>query len=400
MSQASAATVPVRAITFLSLGAFGSSAALRVTDALLPQIATEFAVTTGTAGHVATAFAISYGLVQIVFGPLSERFGKYVVVTAAVLLSGFGALACALAVTLEWLTAARFVSGALCGAAIPISMAWIGDTVPYALRQPVLARFLMGQMFGVVCGQILGGLIGERFGWQAPFYVLTVLYFATGLGLANQLRTNPITRPGPRRAEAAGFVAGVRAVLARPWARTVLFTSSVEGFAIYGPFVFIAAYLHEHFGLSLAAAGGMIALFGGGGILYAVFSRRLVARLRERGLALVAGLCLFLAYLLFALAPAAWVAVPASLLLGLGFYMLHNTLQVNATQMAPEARGVGMALFATCFFTGQSLGVALSAIVVDAFGARPAFLASGALLLALALWFRARLAHRPPVPHA
>jgi predicted MFS family arabinose efflux permease len=323
-----------------------------------------------------------------------------VIVTAAVLLSGFGALACALAASLEWLTAARFVSGALCGAAIPISMAWIGDTVPYAQRQPVLARFLMGQMFGVVCGQLLGGLIGERFGWQAPFYMLTALYFVTGLCLANELRSNPITRPGPRRAETAGFVAGVRAVLARPWARTVLFTASVEGFAIYGPFVFIAAYLHESFGLSLTAAGGMIALFGGGGILYAVASRRLVSRLRERGLALVAGLCLLFAYLLFAVAPVAWLAVPASLLLGLGFYMLHNTLQVNATQMAPEARGVGMALFATCFFTGQSLGVAASALIVDAFGARPAFVASGVLLLALALWFRARLAHRPPAPAA
>jgi len=398
MTPSATAAVPVRAIAFLSLAAFGSSAALRVTDALLPQIATEFAVSTGTAGHVATAFAISYGLVQIVFGPLSERFGKYVLVTAAALASGFGALACALATSLEWLTAARFVSGALCAAAIPISMAFIGDTVPYALRQSVLARFLMGQMLGVVCGQILGGFIGERFGWQAPFYVLTVLYFVTGLCLANELRTNPVTRPGPRRASAAGLVAGVRTVLARPWARTVLFTASVEGFAIYGPFVFIAAHLHERFGLSLTAAGGMIALFGGGGILYAMASQRLVARLRERGLALVAGLCLLFAYLLFAFAPAAWLAVPASLLLGLGFYMLHNTLQVNATQMAPEARGAGMTLFATGFFTGQSIGVAASALVVDAFGARPAFIASGLLLLALALWFRTRLAHRPPPP--
>jgi YNFM family putative membrane transporter len=191
----------------------------------------------------------------------------------------------------------------------------------------------------------------------------------------------------------------VRAVLARPWARTVLFTASVEGFAIYGPFVFIAADLHERFGMSLTAAGGTIAFFGAGGVIYALASGRLVSRLRERGLALVAGVALLAAYVLFAFAPAAWMAVPASLLLGLGFYMLHNTLQVNATQMAPEARGVGMALFATCFFTGQSIGVAAAALVVDAFGARPAFIASGIILLMLALWFRTRLARRPPALH-
>jgi predicted MFS family arabinose efflux permease len=41
--------------------------------------------------------------------------------------------------------------------------------------------------------------------------------------------------------------------------------------------------------------------------------------------------------------------------------MLHNTLQINATQMAPERRGAAVAAFASLFFLGQSLGVALGA---------------------------------------
>jgi MFS transporter, YNFM family, putative membrane transport protein len=57
--------------------------------------------------------------------------------------------------------------------------------------------------------------------------------------------------------------------------------------------------------------------------------------------------------------PWLWLAVPAIACIGLGFYMLHNTLQVNATQMAPEARGLAVSLFAFFLFTGQSLGVAL-----------------------------------------
>ena len=61
------------------------------------------------------------------------------------------------------------------------------------------------------------------------------------------------------------------------------------------------------------------------------------------------------------LMPSAWLAVPAIALIGLGFYMLHNTLQTNATQMAPEARGLAVSLFAFALFTGQSVGVALAA---------------------------------------
>ena len=53
--------------------------------------------------------------------------------------------------------------------------------------------------------------------------------------------------------------------------------------------------------------------------------------------------------------------------------MLHNTLQVHATQMAPEARGGALALFACSLFTGQSAGVWLASHVVDAAGARPVF---------------------------
>jgi predicted MFS family arabinose efflux permease len=54
------------------------------------------------------------------------------------------------------------------------------------------------------------------------------------------------------------------------------------------------------------------------------------------------------------------IAVVGCLIAGLGFYMLHNTLQVNATQMAPERRGAAVSLFAFCYFFGQSVGVALA----------------------------------------
>ena len=50
---------------------------------------------------------------------------------------------------------------------------------------------------------------------------------------------------------------------------------------------------------------------------------------------------------------------------GLGFYMLHNTLQTQATQMAPEARGTAVTLFACLLFLGQSCGVLAMAASVD-----------------------------------
>ena len=49
-------------------------------------------------------------------------------------------------------------------------MAYVGDVVPYERRQPVLARFLAGQMCGMIAGQVAGGVIGDHFGWRTVFY--------------------------------------------------------------------------------------------------------------------------------------------------------------------------------------------------------------------------------------
>ena len=67
------------------------------------------------------------------------------------------------------------------------------------------------------------------------------------------------------------------------------------------------------------------------------------------------------------LAWSPWVgwAVLGCFTAGLGFYMLHNTLQVQATQMAPQARGTAVTLFACLLFLGQSTGVLLVAVSVD-----------------------------------
>jgi len=93
--------------------------------------------------------------------------------------------------------------------------------------------------------------------------------------------------------------------------------------------------------------------------------------------------------LLLALSPVWWTALPACVAAGLGFYMLHNTLQTNATQMAPQARGAAVALFASAFFLGQTVGVALMAVAYERAGTAVGIAACAPLLLALGLRFAA-----------
>jgi predicted MFS family arabinose efflux permease len=188
-----------------------------------------------------------------------------------------------------------------------------------------------------------------------------------------------------------------RAVLAQPWARVVLAVVFCEGAVVYGPFAFIAAHLHQRFGLALSTVGGLVMGFAGGGLVFALGARVLVARLGEVWLVRAGSWLMAAALIAIAFAPAWGWALPVCLVMGLGFYMMHNTLQTHATQMAPERRGTAVAAFACCFFLGQSIGVGLAGLVVDRLGTAPV-LAVGAVGLLVVAWvFNRQRGRRHPV---
>jgi predicted MFS family arabinose efflux permease len=79
--------------------------------------------------------------------------------------------------------------------------------------------------------------------------------------------------------------------------------------------------------------------------------------------------------------------VLACFAMGLGFYMLHNTLQTNATQMAPERRGAAVSAFAFSYFLGQSVGVSAAGWAVIRVGIAPVILAAALGIVSIALLF-------------
>lgn len=367
----SASPIPPLAIPALSLAAFGSAISLRVTDPLLPRLASEFGMSLGNVSYVITVFSIAYGFSQLFFGPVGDRFGKYLVIAWACMACAFTALLCALAPNYPLLIIARLTAGATAAAIIPLSMAWIGDVVPYDDRQPVLAQFLIGQIIGISAGVLLGGLAADYFSWRLPFFGIAFYFVFVSLTLfafnrklpAYALTTHKVAGSALRR-----MINEFGQVLAKPWARIVLVTVFLEGAFLYGAFAFIASHLHRVHNISLTNAAALVMLYGLGGFLYATTSRRLVRSLGEKGLARWGGIIVALAYLTIGLAPAWYWAIPACFAAGLGFYMLHNTLQMNATQMAPERRGAAVSTFAACFFLGQSAGVGLAGLAVEQFG--------------------------------
>src|SRR5262245_62965018 len=111
---------------------------VRSADSLLPQIATDLGVTVGAASVIVSAYTIMHGSMQLVIGPIGDRFVKYRVIAIATALCAVIVMLCGFAQTLTTLTLARVASGACAAWIIPMGMAFIGDVTPYAQRQQVL----------------------------------------------------------------------------------------------------------------------------------------------------------------------------------------------------------------------------------------------------------------------
>lgn len=383
------------AILLLALAGFFSGAALRICDGLLPRLARDFDVSTGTAGRVVLTFSIAYGLAQLAFGPLGDRYGKARLICVALFGCALGAFACALAPGFDTLVLLRVLWGVAAAGVIPLGMAWVGDAVPYEQRQATLARLLTGTLSGMMAGQLAGGLFADAgAGWRGAFFTLCGGYVAVGVLLLARLRVLAAVTPAAP-AQRAPYFTQLLSVVRTPWARVVLASGLAEGVFLLGPLAYLPSHLHQRFGIALSAASALIALYAVGGLLYTMAARRIVQRFGERRMAMAGGIVMGAGFLAWYVSPVAMFAGPIALVVGFGTYLYHNTLQANATQMAPTARGTGVSLFAFSLFFGSAIGVSWAGWVFDRFGAAPMLLVPAVAMVLAGSGFSRALASRP-----
>ena len=117
----------------------------------------------------------------------------------------------------------------------------------------------------------------------------------------------------------------------------------------------------------------------------------MVKKIGEMGILLLGGGELGLGFLGIAFMNQMWQFIPLVIIVGMGFYTMHSTLQTRATELAPKARGTAVSLFAFALFFGQSIGTFAMGKVQKAWGYAAVFELCGAGLLLLAIWARTQL---------
>ncbi|HEX7731480.1 MAG TPA: TCR/Tet family MFS transporter [Rhodanobacter sp.] len=314
-------------------------------------------------------FAALFMAMQFVFSPvqgaLSDRFGRRTVILISSFGLGMDFIVMALAPTLWLLFVGRLFSGA-CAASFSTANAYIADIVPKEKRAAAFG--MLGAAFGIgfIVGPALGGFLGH---WhlRLPFWVaatLSLLNFCYGWFVLPE--SLPPERRTPRfdwrRANPIGAVVLLRRYPQVFTLAAVFFLINLAQFSLNSTYVLFIQY---RFGWGPQTAGYTLGLVGlCSGLVQAVLVRRLMPKLGERRMILTGLTLCVIGYLVFGLAPTAWLfllAIPVFCLGGLAgppaqSMMTHQVdpheqgrLQGALTSLASLAGIFGPAMFANLF---------------------------------------------------
>ncbi|MEN9329746.1 MAG: hypothetical protein RLZZ484_934, partial [Pseudomonadota bacterium] len=227
--------------------------AQRICDAMLPQLSREFGASLTESAQTVSLFAVTYGLAQLIYGPLGDRLGKFKVITAATLACSVGSVLSAFAPNLTVLVLARVLVALGAAAIIPLSIAWVGDNVPYEKRQETLARLSLGSTMGIVGGQLFGGVFTDTLGWRWAFALMTAQFGVVAWLLFRDWRRQGFPAAVAPLEAPPNFAQQAWQIARGGWSRVVLITAFLEGAAGFGMMAIWASHMHHELGLSLSA---------------------------------------------------------------------------------------------------------------------------------------------------
>lgn len=139
---------------------------------IFPEIGRYFNAEAGVVQYIVTVFLLGYAVSQIVMGPLSDRWGRKRILVGSIILVVLCHLAGAVAVNIHMLIFSRFLLGLFAGACLSVCLAIIRDIYGEDQVPSVLAHiYSIAGIASILCG-LLGGVLGEYWGWRGNFLAL------------------------------------------------------------------------------------------------------------------------------------------------------------------------------------------------------------------------------------
>jgi MFS transporter, Spinster family, sphingosine-1-phosphate transporter len=170
-----------RLLAVLALINFVNFADRQVLNPLVPLLRQHFGVTDTQLGSLQWVLLLVLAFASIPSGFLADRFNEPKIISVGVLFWSVAAIASGLAPTFAFLFVARGLVGIGEAAYAPAAQSLISDSFSKDNRALAQSIFATGMLLGGVSGLALGGIMGERHGWQHAFFIVGIIGVIPGL---------------------------------------------------------------------------------------------------------------------------------------------------------------------------------------------------------------------------
>jgi MFS family permease len=252
----------------------------QVVVSMFPHLKAYWDLSDGQLGALVSIVSITVALGTVPLSLLADRWSRVKSIFLMALVWSFATIACAFAQSYGQLLAARGVVGLGEAAYGSAGAALLASLFPDRMRSTVLGGFLAAGLIGSVLGVVLGGVIAERWGWQAGFGAVGVpglLFAVLFLVIVRDYKTVALPSQAVARGRSSMSVRGVVAALLKP--RTALITCIGAGFQLVmvsTTYAWMPSFFNRYYGLAPDRAGlktGLVVLMGGvGAIVWSVLA--------------------------------------------------------------------------------------------------------------------------------
>jgi DHA1 family inner membrane transport protein len=325
---------------------------------LLPQVAAGTAVDIPTAGHYVSAYAAGVVVGAPVIAVLAAKAPRRAVLVWLMVAFALANAASGFVDTYWPLMAARFVSGMPHGAFFGLGSLVAASLVPAHRRTWAVAMILIGLAVANVVGVPLTTLLGQRIGWQVPFWIVGGIGAVCVAAMLAWVPHEAVTGEESFRDE-------LRALTRlQVWLALAIGTVGFGG--MFSTYAYITPTMTELAGIPLSWIPVVLAIYGLGMVTGMVTAGRVAHLGIMRGIiASLAAIAVMLAVFGYA-AHSPVLAVIFVYILGVLPSILVPLLQTRLMDVAHEGQGLAAALNHSTLNTANALGAWLGSLVLAA----------------------------------
>ena len=344
-------------VGILGLAGLISAADNWIVSPVLPAIATEFGVSISQVGAILTAYMIPYGMMQPIYGFLSDRWGKAKILKWILYGLSLGTIGCALSISLWMLCFWRAITGFFAAGVIAVSLALIGDNVPLLERQIHVGRFMGIVFLGQGLSVGLGGIFAKYISWRLAF----IIFSGAALCIVSFLKKLPEDFSNHIN---CNFFSEVKRVILTPKGRVIFPVALAAGFLLLGLYSYLGSFMHEVVGLDYVQVGIVVMFYGFACLFAGSQVGKLGKKIGQKKVIISGELLAVVASLLLAVFPYWQTGWLATVSLGGGYIFIQSTLATIAFDVATESKGLPSALVGFGLFGGGGLGTAFSSLLL------------------------------------